>query len=193
PPPPALRGLVPPAPAAVAEGGVPELDLTAVAPEDRAAVVLDVVRGQVAAVVGIAAAEVDPARPFRDIGFDSLTAVDLRNRLAAATALRLPATLVFDNPTPGELAATLLAQLSVSTPTPADAVVTGLDRLLDDVAALDLDDRARSEARSRAARLLSFLNEPTGVDGGRSTENLADASEEEVLAFVDRELGISLG
>ncbi|HVR05262.1 MAG TPA: type I polyketide synthase, partial [Solirubrobacteraceae bacterium] len=77
---------------------------------ERAAV--ELVRAQAAAALGYAdVSEVDPRRAFRELGFDSLLAVELRNRLQTATGLRLPATVVFDFPSPVALAGQLLERL----------------------------------------------------------------------------------
>ncbi|MCG8914996.1 SDR family NAD(P)-dependent oxidoreductase, partial [Actinokineospora sp. PR83] len=92
---------------------------------ERADVVLELVLSRVAAVLGHAGTErVDPQRAFSDLGFDSLTAVELRNQLASATGLRTSPTLVFDHPTPTALAAHVLAELLGSDGVDAEPVTT---------------------------------------------------------------------
>ncbi|WP_434056813.1 SDR family NAD(P)-dependent oxidoreductase [Amycolatopsis ponsaeliensis] len=80
---------------------------------DRADAVLDLVRAHAATVLGYGGGhEIEPAAQFQSLGFDSLTAIELRNGLTAATGQRLPATLIFDHPTPSALAAHLLTELT---------------------------------------------------------------------------------
>ena len=115
--PPVLRGLVRPARRMARSAAAPSPDslrdrLPALPPQEREPVLLDLVRTQVAEVLGHGEPEsIAVDRAFKEIGFDSLTAVELRNRLSTATGLRLPPTVVFDRPTPADLAAHLLGRL----------------------------------------------------------------------------------
>ncbi|MFJ9766797.1 SDR family NAD(P)-dependent oxidoreductase, partial [Streptomyces erythrochromogenes] len=85
-------------------------------PERTARFLTDLVRSEAALVLGRGTgADIDPARTFQELGFDSATAVELRNRLVAATGLKLPTTLLFDRPTPEKLVARL-AELSGTAP-----------------------------------------------------------------------------
>ncbi|GCD98555.1 type I polyketide synthase [Embleya hyalina] len=101
--------------------------LAALPRRERQEQVVDLVRAEVAAVLGFGAGErVGESVPFRDLGFDSLTAVELRNRLSATTGLRLSPGVVFDYPTVATLAEHVLSELSGDLPASATAVAASV-------------------------------------------------------------------
>ncbi|MFE9780492.1 SDR family NAD(P)-dependent oxidoreductase [Streptomyces sp. NPDC005775] len=122
-----LRGLVRAPGRRTARAAAPALRtrLAGLAGADRADAVLTLVRTKIAAVLGHASGDaIEPGRAFDELGFDSLTAVELRNRLDAETGLRLPATLIFDHPTAEAVTAhvlTLLDGPAATSPEPRPA------------------------------------------------------------------------
>ncbi len=109
--------------------------------------VMELVRTHVAIVLGYERTDaVAPTRGFLDMGFDSLTAVELRNRLASVTGLRLPSTLVFDYPTPIAMARFLRGEIAPGG-APADAAIGELDKVEALLATLGAEDGAPILAR----------------------------------------------
>ncbi|MFF6954661.1 SDR family NAD(P)-dependent oxidoreductase [Streptomyces iakyrus] len=134
--------------------------LTGLSPEEQHRVLLELVRTQVAAVLGHTSLDgVRPGKPFNALGFDSLTAVELRNRVNAETGLGLPTTVVFDHPTPDALAECLRSELG-------DSDVTG-PSLLADLERLDTvftgDALGDADVRRRAAERLRGMLERLNV------------------------------
>ncbi|MFJ5781465.1 SDR family NAD(P)-dependent oxidoreductase [Streptomyces hydrogenans] len=180
-PPAVLRDLAPrtaPAGPSSPAAGRPEAAGAALAWE-QPGVVLDLVRREVAAALGHEdASAIASEASFTALGFDSLTAVELRNRMAAATGERLPTTLVFDHPTPAALAEYVRGVLAAARTAP----------LLDQLEALIRDGQLEPEAIGRLRELVG------GAPGGGPTGPVPDplfdgdldaAADEELFALVD--------
>jgi NAD(P)-dependent dehydrogenase (short-subunit alcohol dehydrogenase family) len=153
-------------------------------------VVLDLVKGHVATVLGHASADaVDPRRAFKEAGFDSLGAIELRNRLGQATGVRLPATLVFDHPTPAAVAGYLCSQVAADA-TRRPAIDVELDRLEDVLSSMTTDGIARERINARLRSLQIKPAEHAQTDDHAITDEMIEsATASEIVALLDEELG----
>ncbi|MFF8926477.1 type I polyketide synthase [Streptomyces longwoodensis] len=150
-----------------------------------------VVMGHVT-LTGNARDAVAPDRPFRDLGFDSLMAVELRNRVGAATGVALPATLVFDHPTPEAVARHLREEMGLTDADGAPPGFAELERLEAALAAAPADGEARARMARRLERLLWTVSgdAPATAPGEDSGDTeFSTVSNDEMFDLIDRELG----
>ncbi|WP_037966562.1 beta-ketoacyl reductase, partial [Streptomyces sp. PRh5] len=193
-----LRGLTagglaarPTAAVAVAAGGL-AARLAALSPAEREQEVLEIVRASVAVVLGHAhPGDIDPQWAFRDMGIDSLTGLELRNRLANETGLTLPATLVFDQPTPLEVARFLCPEILADVVV-EPAVLTQLTQLESILSEVPPDSEMRSDITARLRTvLLKWMRNQEPAAENTAAQKLESASADEVFDFIAKELGVS--
>uniref|UniRef100_UPI003F84F1B9 acyltransferase domain-containing protein n=1 Tax=Actinosynnema sp. TaxID=1872144 RepID=UPI003F84F1B9 len=175
-------------------------DLAAAPAAKHRTILLAAVLAEVASVLHRDDADgIEEDRALQELGFDSLTSVDLRNRLNAATGAALPATAVFDHPTPAALADHLLGLLAPGGPEPAAPLHAELDRLESLLATAPRGgDGAEStaEVADRLRAILARLTEPTtaaNTPGEDPVGQLAEATADDLFAFIDNELGRTAG
>jgi len=166
---------------------------------ERERVLLEQVQEHIAAVLKHDVSTLpDPNSAFREMGFDSLTVVELRNRIGAMTGLRLPVTLVFDHPNPTALVRFLRSQIR---PDAAGAPDEALDAMEAYLPTVSLDDGHRARLAKRLHALLRVLDgsDPFGTgngvrngdgDGG-DDDDFDSTTDDEMFELIDREFGRS--
>ncbi|MCQ6244160.1 SDR family NAD(P)-dependent oxidoreductase [Streptomyces malaysiensis subsp. malaysiensis] len=193
--------------AGAAAGAALAGQLAALPETERERVLLDLVRSAVAAVLGHSGAQaIEAGRAFKELGFDSLTAVELRNRLGAASGLKLPPSLIFDHPTPAAVAAYLRAGIAPDEAADGTAVLDELDKLETALTGTAPDNITRARITMRLQSLLAKWNESDGTavtaepaaaaaaperpaKDTVDAEQLQSASDEELFAFINKGLG----
>ncbi|NES59203.1 hypothetical protein G3562_27410, partial [Micromonospora sp. PPF5-6] len=160
---------------------------------ERRRLLTELIRGQLAKALGHAdASGIGENRGFLELGLNSLTALEFRNQLSRLTGLSLPATVVFDHPTPVALAGYLAEQLTPRQPDPAELALAELDRLEAAVRALNGD--ASDGRDTLVSRLQGLLHQLTGGEPAPAAfaADILTATPEELFHLLDQDLDVEL-
>jgi polyketide synthase 12 len=194
-----LSSLVPAAPRKASAGGGTDETTTLAArlalldPEQRREHLLRLVCSHVAGVLGHGTADdIDPGTAFNDLGFDSLTAIELRNRLSAAAGLSLPPTLIFDYPSAEAITQYLYAEIA---PDGSALLLPVLNELVKLEPGLSVIQQNSEMRLTLAGRIQDFLSKLTAIPDYRDDadetaviEAIEAASDDEIFKFIDNEL-----
>ncbi|WP_317931163.1 type I polyketide synthase [Streptomyces cellostaticus] len=156
---------------------------------EREKEILNLILTQAALVLGLPGPDaIDPARYFRQLGFDSLTALEFRNRISNAVGLRLPAAVVFDYPTPAGLAGYLGEKIAAQE-IDYQPVLKELDKL---ESLLSVIAQHNGKKLKIITRLESIMDDfRTGAaDGTSADQDIAEATDDEMFDLINKELGI---
>ncbi|MGW7377403.1 type I polyketide synthase [Streptomyces venezuelae] len=177
-----------------AESGAFREELAKTPASQRHGFLVQHVRTYAAATLGRTVEDIPAAKPFQELGFDSLTAVQLRNQLNNTTGLALPATVIFDHPTSESLASHLRAQLGDDGETTDEGgVLAALDKWDAAYGTAGLDEAARRRIAGRLHVLVSkWSPAQDGPDGGESGHaDLEAASADDIFDLISSEFGKS--
>ncbi|TDC73503.1 phosphopantetheine-binding protein, partial [Actinomadura sp. 7K507] len=153
-------------------------------------ILVDLVRSTAAAVLGHASGDEVPARQtFKELGFDSVSALQFRNHLTREIGMKLPSTLVFDHPSPQALAQYLRTTVT-DEPGNGTGIIAQLDELSNSVAMATL---SAAEQKTISWRLQALLSRFEGAGGApeEPVSELESATADEVLDIIREEFGRS--